>query len=47
MQLQEKASPEYEDIAAVFGDIGAKLKATLKTLEMFQLKNADNVFNTG
>ncbi|XP_008782731.2 uncharacterized protein LOC103702180 [Phoenix dactylifera] len=44
--LQEKATPEYIDIAAVFGDIEAKLKTTLKTLETFQLKNADNVFNT-
>ncbi|EHA8590721.1 hypothetical protein COCNU_scaffold023055G000030 [Cocos nucifera] len=44
--LQQNASPEYVDIAAVFGDIEAKLKITLKTLETFQLKNADNVFNT-
>lgn len=47
MQLQEKETPEDIDIAAVFGDIEAKLKTSLKTLETFQLRNADNIFSTG
>ncbi|XP_010938084.1 uncharacterized protein [Elaeis guineensis] len=44
--LQEKATPEDIDLAAVFGDIEAKFKTSLKTLETFQLRNADNIFST-
>jgi hypothetical protein len=46
-QLQQKSTPEDADIASVLDDVETKLKDTLKKLEQFQLKNADNVFNTG
>lgn len=46
-QLQQKSTPEDAEIVSKLGDIEAKLKDMLKKLEQFQLKNADNVFNTG
>jgi hypothetical protein len=46
-QLQQKSTPEDADIASILDDVETKLKDTLKKLEQFQLKNADNVFNTG
>lgn len=47
MQLQQKVTSEDTDIAVVVEDLEVILRKTLKTLELFQLKNADNVFNTG
>lgn len=47
MQLQQKATPEDAEIAAVIEDLEVMLQSTLKILELFQLKNADNVFNIG
>jgi hypothetical protein len=44
--LQQKSTPEDADIASILDDVETKLKDTLKKLEQFQLKNADNVFNT-
>lgn len=44
--LQQKATPEDADIAAAVEDLEVMLRKTLRTLESFQLKNADNVFNT-
>ncbi|KAF8666291.1 hypothetical protein HU200_053716 [Digitaria exilis] len=44
--LQQKSTPEDAEIVSKLGDIEAKLKDMLKKLEQFQLKNADNVFNT-
>jgi hypothetical protein len=46
-QLQQKFTPEDADIASTLDDAETKLKDALKKLEQFQLKNADNVFNTG
>lgn len=47
MQLQQKVKSEDADVAAVIEDLDVILRKTLRTLELFQLKNADNVFNTG
>ncbi|KAK3139118.1 hypothetical protein QOZ80_5AG0378090 [Eleusine coracana subsp. coracana] len=44
--LQQKSSAEDAEIASTLDDIETKLKDMLKKLEQFQLKNADNVFNT-
>ncbi|CAL4892779.1 unnamed protein product [Urochloa decumbens] len=44
--LQQKSTPEDSEIVSKLDDIEAKLKDMLKKLEQFQLKNADNVFNT-
>lgn len=44
--LQSKATSEDTEIATVIEDLKAMLQKTLKTLESFQLKNADSVFNT-
>ncbi|PWZ16632.1 hypothetical protein Zm00014a_012602 [Zea mays] len=44
--LQQKSTPEDAEIVCTLDDIEAKLKDMLKNLEQFQLKNADNVFNT-
>ncbi|RCV18319.1 hypothetical protein SEVIR_3G299700v4 [Setaria viridis] len=44
--LQQKSTPEDTEIVSKLDDIEAKLKDMLKKLEQFQLKNADNVFNT-
>ena len=46
-QLQQKSTPEDADIVSTLDDVETKLKDMLKKLEQFQLKNADNVFNTG
>ncbi|GJN14034.1 hypothetical protein PR202_gb00809 [Eleusine coracana subsp. coracana] len=46
IQLQQKSSAEDAEIASMLDDIETKLKDMLKKLEQFQLKNADNVFNT-
>ena len=46
-QLQQKSTPEDAEIVSKLDDIEAKLKDMLKKLEQFQIKNADNVFNTG
>ncbi|XP_062231085.1 uncharacterized protein LOC133928665 isoform X2 [Phragmites australis] len=44
--LQQKSTPEDAEIVSILDDIETKLKDMLKKLEQFQLKNADNVFNT-
>ncbi|PUZ66854.1 hypothetical protein GQ55_3G376600 [Panicum hallii var. hallii] len=44
--LQQKSTPEDAEIISKLDDIEAKLKDMLKKLEQFQIKNADNVFNT-
>ena len=46
-KLQQKATPEDAEIVSTLDDCETKLKEMLKKLEQFQLKNADNVFNTG
>ena len=46
-QLQQKSTPEDTVIVSTLDDVETKLKDMLKKLEQFQLKNADNVFNTG
>lgn len=47
MQLIHQSTAEDIEIAAVLEDIEVKLQNTLKTLELFQSKNADSIFNTG
>ncbi|XP_062181332.1 uncharacterized protein LOC133885617 isoform X3 [Phragmites australis] len=44
--LQQKSTPEDTEIVSILDDIETKLKDMLKKLEQFQLKNADNIFNT-
>ncbi|TVU18676.1 hypothetical protein EJB05_34786, partial [Eragrostis curvula] len=44
--LQQRSAPEDAEIVSILDDIENKLKDMLKKLEQFQLKNADNVFNT-
>ncbi|KAF6988771.1 hypothetical protein CFC21_006231 [Triticum aestivum] len=44
--LQQKSTPEDAEIVSTLDDCETKLKEMLKKLEQFQLKNADNVFNT-
>ncbi|XP_077239217.1 retinal-binding protein [Tasmannia lanceolata] len=44
--LQQQSTSEYIEIVAALGDLQVKLKNTLKTLESFQSKNADSIFNT-
>ncbi|KAJ0978150.1 hypothetical protein J5N97_013624 [Dioscorea zingiberensis] len=44
--LQRKATAEEEDIFPIIEGIEIGLRNTLKKLEIFQLKNAENVFNT-
>ncbi|KAL6865105.1 hypothetical protein ACP4OV_016256 [Aristida adscensionis] len=44
--LQQKSTTEDAEIVSAFDDIETKLKDMLNKLEQFQLKNADNVFNT-
>ncbi|XP_068668203.1 uncharacterized protein [Aristolochia californica] len=44
--LQEQSTPEDIETANVLGELQVKLLNTLKTLESFQSKNADNIFNT-
>ncbi|KAM0947996.1 putative GOLD domain-containing protein [Dioscorea sansibarensis] len=44
--LQKKATTEEQDIASIIEGIEISLCKTLKKLEMFQTKNAENVFNT-
>lgn len=46
-QLQKKTTTEEEDIGGMIEGIEISLRKTLKKLEMFQLTNAENVFNTG
>lgn len=44
--LRQMSTTEDAEIVSALDDIEAKLKDMLKKLEQFQLKNADNVFNT-
>ncbi|XP_068641036.1 uncharacterized protein [Aristolochia californica] len=44
--LQEQSTPEDIEITNVLGELQVKLLSTLKTLESFQAKNADNIFST-
>ncbi|XP_039136609.1 uncharacterized protein LOC120273929 [Dioscorea cayenensis subsp. rotundata] len=44
--LQKKTTTEEEDIGGMIEGIEISLRKTLKKLEMFQLTNAENVFNT-
>lgn len=44
--LQQKATPEDTDIAAILGELEIILQKTLKILESSQSKNADRIFNT-
>ncbi|WOK93723.1 hypothetical protein Cni_G02423 [Canna indica] len=43
--LQQKTTPEDVDITATLGELEVKLRSTLKILETFQQRHADNVFN--
>ncbi|GER55690.1 hypothetical protein STAS_33375 [Striga asiatica] len=45
--LQQQLSAEDAEIASVLGRIQEKFKSTLKTLEDFQTRNSEFVFNTG
>lgn len=47
MQLQQKATPEDSDIAAILEEVGIKFQKTLETLQASQSKNSDRIFNTG
>lgn len=44
--LKYQSKAEDIEIATVLGQLQVKLQNTLKTLELFQSKNAENVFNT-
>ncbi|KQK06869.1 uncharacterized protein LOC100826543 [Brachypodium distachyon] len=44
--LQQKSTPEDDEIACKLDVVETKIKDMLKKLEQFQLTNADNVFNT-
>ncbi|KAF8397074.1 hypothetical protein HHK36_018712 [Tetracentron sinense] len=44
--LQQQSTAEEIEIAAVLGEFKVKFQNTLKILEAFQSKNAENVFNT-
>ncbi|KAE8773075.1 hypothetical protein D1007_54829 [Hordeum vulgare] len=44
--LQQKSTQEDAEIVSTLDNCETKLKEMLKKLEQFQLKNADNVFNT-
>ncbi|XXG40124.1 hypothetical protein AAC387_Pa01g0917 [Persea americana] len=44
--LRHPSTSEDIEIAAALGELEVKLQNTLKTLELFQSKNADNIFNT-
>ncbi|KAG9443395.1 hypothetical protein H6P81_014735 [Aristolochia fimbriata] len=44
--FQEQSTPEDLETANVLGELHVKLLNTLKVLESFQAKNADNIFNT-
>ncbi|XP_072985409.1 uncharacterized protein [Typha latifolia] len=44
--LQQKVTPEDIDTVAVLDEAEEKFKIILKKLENFQLRNADNIFNT-
>ncbi|KAK9153379.1 hypothetical protein Sjap_000859 [Stephania japonica] len=44
--LQQQSTAEDKEIALILGELKHKLQKTLKVLESFQSKNAENVFNT-
>ncbi|KAF0926358.1 hypothetical protein E2562_023076 [Oryza meyeriana var. granulata] len=44
--LQQRSMAEDSETFSVLDDVETKLKDMLKKLEQFQIKNADNVFNT-
>ncbi|KAG8085114.1 hypothetical protein GUJ93_ZPchr0010g7565 [Zizania palustris] len=44
--LKQMSTPEDTETFSVLDDVETKLKDMLKKLEQFQIKNADNVFNT-
>lgn len=44
--LQQRATVEDEELAAVLGRLQDKFKSTLQTLESFQARNSEFVFNT-
>ncbi|KAK1264608.1 hypothetical protein QJS04_geneDACA016937 [Acorus gramineus] len=45
-QLKQQSTAEEVEIASVVGRLQVRLQGTLKTLESFQGRNADNIFNT-
>jgi hypothetical protein len=47
MQLKQQSTPDNVDFSIMFGKLQDKLRHTLKSLESFQIKNAEHVFNTG
>lgn len=47
MQLQQRSTPDDAELAVVLGRIKDKFENTLKSLETFQARNSDRVFNTG
>jgi hypothetical protein len=44
--LQQRSTAEDTETFIILDDVETKLKDMLKKLEQFQIKNADNVFNT-
>ncbi|KAF2306563.1 hypothetical protein GH714_019472 [Hevea brasiliensis] len=44
--LRQPSTPEDNELATVFSNIKDKFHKTLKTLESFQVKNSERVFNT-
>lgn len=47
IQLQQQSTDEDVELAAVLGRLQAKFKSTLNTLESFQARNSEFIFNTG
>lgn len=47
VQLKQQSTPDDVECSAILGQLKDKLHNALKTLESFQAKNAEHVFNTG
>ncbi|MCD7464442.1 hypothetical protein HAX54_052745 [Datura stramonium] len=45
--LQLQSTAEDAELVSVLGRLGEKFRSTLKSLETFQSKNSEFVFNTG
>ncbi|MQL86242.1 hypothetical protein Taro_018778, partial [Colocasia esculenta] len=46
LRLQQQTLTEHAEVADILGKLHVVLQKSLKILERFQLKNADNVFST-
>lgn len=47
LQLKLQSTAEDAELVSVLGGLGEKFRSTLKSLETFQSKNSEFVFNTG